>query len=453
MHPSRTRILVLVLGAALALAGCTSTPKPSPPSASPSVPAPYDGPDAPPLEPAEVWTTDTETIDLVGDADLVGSSLVVTGLGNKTLHHNDSVVIDQRLGSVRWRASQLPREFALDSEPGAVARLSHFSGWPIESGPDGILVLPYHLGPCQDGGHSCSKEELKPYGERGLVAFSLADRSQVWHTKPIRVPDDEDGVSQRRFRVAGASEHVVLASFAADEYWRDPVSDDDRAPLTIGYGVQTGEELWRRPGLVAEAIVDGVGIGQEPSSRPRVEGGVPVGIDLTTGRELWSMPTETSAVWSSIGAGHAIVVDYGRSSSNVTKLRLLRGRNGEVIDLPTSAPDAIGWIASPIAGGPLAWRVVSEFDPDGSRDGDKLYSLDADGSVRVGVTNPRDGAGPRATGFGPYVWLNLPDGRIQAFDQTGAARSEVLTGRVHALGSDLLLISQPRSTSLRLLRV
>jgi hypothetical protein len=469
--PART--MIIALSAILVLAGCVPAARPQPPqvtpspaSASPTEPDPppapttYRGSEEPPLELTELWQSAGQPIADLSSADVIKNSLVTTGWG-KARSDEESVVIDSRHGTVRWRASQLPREFALDSDGRPRARLSDVAGWAVERTNEGMLILPYQLGPCQDGGHECPARELKPYREQGLVGFSLTDRSQVWHTDPIRSAapraDRPPTSGFQSLEVVGATSSTVLVTigvagnYFADLEWDSP----ERRPRTIAYDSATGSNRWQLDGFVAEAMFAGdVVLGRERSSRPGATGGVPVRVDAVLGKRRWSMSAETSVKWSSIGDSGAIATEVGSSDPDSPAARQFWVPSYDVDPqpLPPASPDASDWIA-PAIGGPRAWRVVSGSSPDGSPKGPQLQCVDISGEFVAARTPLPDDAIAAQLGWADYVWVGTASGKVRAFDPTGKPRSPKLTGTVRLVEVDLLLVTRPGSTLLRLLEI
>ncbi|GAB3754564.1 hypothetical protein GCM10028864_34440 [Microlunatus parietis] len=454
------RPMIMALAAILALTGCVaarpSTPGSKTPAVTAETPAPvhYQGPGQPWLELTEAWQTDAQPLINIGRAELVADSLVITGWGSGPAEQ-DSVVLDAGRGSVRWQASQLPREFALGPKARSKARLSNLAGWAVERGDDGMLILPYHLGPCRDGGFECPTTELKPYREHGLVGFSLADRRQVWHTAPVRSAKPRADRPQtsgfQTYEVVGATSSAVLATLgAAGNYFTDLEWDAaERQPKTIAYDPTTGRELWRRKGFVAEEIlVDDVALGLERSLRPGATGGVPARIDAVAGTRLWSMPAETSVNWSSVSRHGAIVTETASAAAGQFLVRA----HGEAQPLPTVSSDGPGWIM-PGRRGPLAWRVVPRSSPGGSSEGPLLHAIGQDGRLTLGATTLPHDAVSATLGWSGYVWVRLASGRVQAFDRTGRPRSPEFSGDIRLVDSDRLLVTRPDSSRLRLLEL
>lgn len=453
------RPVIIALAAVLALTGCVaarpSDPSPKEPAttAETSAPGRYQGPAQPRLELTEAWQTDDQPLINISRAEVVAGSLVIMGWGSGS-GEQDSVVLDAERGTVRWRAGQLHREFTLDSAARPKVRLSNLAGWAVERQDEGMLILPYHLGPCRDGGHVCPAAALKPYREHGLVGFSLADRRQVWHTAPVRSArpraDRPQTSGFQTYDVVGATASTVLATLgAAGNYFADLEWDAaERQPRTIAYDATTGRERWRREGFVAEELlVDDEAIGLERSVRPGATGGVPVLVDAVAGTRLWSMPTATSVTWTSVSRHGAIATEADGSPA---RQFLIRG-HGEAQSLPTPS-DGPGWIAPGLLG-PLAWRVVPRSSPGGSPEGPALQAIDLDGKLTAGRAALPHDAVSAELGWSDYVWVSLASGRVQAFDQTGEPRSDVLAGRVNLLGPDLILITRPDSRELRLIEL
>ncbi|WP_152365604.1 hypothetical protein [Microlunatus speluncae] len=467
-HGPVLRTMIIIAAVTLLLAGCVSTrpprptdPVPVPASSEPApapVPTPYAGPGKPPLELTELWQNDDQPLAEIDSAEVIAGSLVITGW-EKTRNDQESVVIDADHGKVRWRAGQLPREFRLDSADRPTARLSQRAGWAVERLADGMLILPYHLGSCRDGGHECPAKELKPYREHGLVGFSLADRRQVWHTAPVRGAAPRTDRPQtsgfQKFEVVGATSSTVLVTlgvagnYLADLEWESP----DRQPQTIAYDSAMGWVRWRIEGFAAETVIDGdVVIGLERSSRPGAAGGVPVGVDAVLGSRLWSMPDSTSVRWSSIGGFGLIVADVGDAGRGPAPARRtwISGPSGHTHPLPPVSPAGADWIA-PRLGGPLAWRVVPASGAGGASGGPQLQTLDDDGEVTIGPTALPDDAVAAEVGLIDYVWVSQASGRVRGYDQTGTPRTKELTGSVRVVAYSQLLISHSGSTRLQLL--
>ncbi len=464
------RLMIIALSAILVLAGCAPAPppvpSPSPASAapaepeSPPVPKRYGGLVEPPLELTELWQRADQPIADLSSAKMIEDSLVITGWGRER-SDEESVVIDSGRGTVRWRAGQLPREFTLDATARPTARLTKLAGWAVDRDTGGVLILPYQLAPCRDGGHRCPAEESKPYREQGLVGFSLADRSQVWHTAPIRTAapraDRPQTSGFQSIEVVAATSSTVLATvgvagnYFSDLEWESP----ERQPRTIAYDSATGRERWRLDGFAAETVLAGdIMIGLERSSLRGATGGVPVGVDAVLGKRLWSMPAGTSVRWSSVSGQDAIATEVGGSGRDTSTAHQfwVAGDSGDTHPLPPVSSGGNGWIAPSLAG-PMAWRVVSGSSPNGSPAGRKLQCLDLDGEFVVGGTTLPDDVIAARLGWGDYVWVSSTSGKTRAYDPTGKPRSPELTGAVQLVDPDLLLVTRPGSTLLRLIKL
>ncbi len=255
----------------------------------------------------------------------------------------------------------------------------------------------------------------------------------------------------------GATSSTVLVTVgAAGNYFSDLEWDSpERQPRTIAYEPATGWKRWQLDGFVGEEVFPGnVMIGRERSSLPGAAGGVPVRVDAVRGNRLWSMPAETSVQWSSIGDSGAIATEVGAAAPDTPATRQFWVPSFDAANLPMppASPDASDWMAPSLAG-PTAWRVVSGSGPDGSAKGRRLQCVDLTGEfVAARTPLPADVIAAQL-GWADYVWVSTAAGKVQAFDPTGKPRSPEFTGTVRLVAPNLVLVTRPGSTLLRLIQM
>lgn len=342
---------------------------------------------------------------------LVGTSggiVVVTG-DEKDLGPHEIAVLDTGNGKVLWKRTD---GASLGSDTQGRIDLWQDSGPTIVgSGKAALLVVNYFA---------------ERTDEHGIAALRLADGSLAWS----RTLATERSADDNWFALSGGAGQV-LATYASSTSEKDRADVNRSSVFTLGLDPRTGKTRWKREGLYAERVAGDVIVGQSPRRKGETDldygAGSLQGIDLRTGRLLWTVPAN-GASDGPVGALGDYVLFFDPAMHTVFR----SAEDGSV--LPIDEPRAEVFSGD---GTLLAW---SELDVPDYR----LVTL-APGETRaqMGALHLPDGAEYQPRVVQGYI-LSHPDasGRTTAFDRSGTVVGEALPGDVLDITDDQVIVSE-----------
>lgn len=438
--PRRTLLTAaLCSSAALTLPGCSLVSDPDAIATPTSdVPVPYEDEPAAELAVTSLWQAPSDSVVVSAyGSTLLGERVLVIGQNAK--HGRAFTVLNLSDGSVVWTDDDLPDEIPGETD---ALKVQNDDVVAVDDGKDGLIVQRYWLGPCPGNADRCPTDTTTRSSGYGMVAFSAADASVRW-TAEVEppVPDGQerwtDGSLQVRAVDANASVVLITVNGGGEGNW---VPDPEDEFATVALAADSGEQLWRREGVVAMGIRGVVGLGWLASDSV---GPVLSGFDLENGEELWQLPLAGREI-----DGHQehpeFVVLFGEGDDDATRpYELVRLNDGQVVATTTGR-----MVLSPSIDSRLLWQVSPEAEP-------KLLSRRLDEKeVSVGEVALPPGTEFLVAGVGEYVWISPEDGDCVAVDRTGAVRSTPLpSSYFHILNDELLLISGSESRPTELLSV
>lgn len=313
----RHRWQIALIGiAAVLLSACTvstdGTPSPKRPVPAPTT-AELSISDAPIFVSNALAVHPVESVQLAGDDTAIITSRD-TGL---------ITAVNLTSGAVSW---QLQRNDPLPGDPVAIV----WSG-PVIATTAGAVIVPYFATQCPTD--LCAPGGVDVSDERGYAALSAIDGSLLW--KFATIPgvsddsEDHDYISGLVDAGAAVDESVLIATV---RQITGTSSQQGAQVFSIGIDLTTGTELWRVDDFAIYQIGGAVAYGVlfETVDEYNASNGIPIGLDPLTGQVLWQLTeADTGFVYAAAGPDGALLVP-GWSAGSELVLRVFTAGGTEL---------------------------------------------------------------------------------------------------------------------------
>ena len=290
----RFSVAVVAVAGALAAAGCgpsDPTPTPSPEPTNP-VPARYSGESLPDLDVTEIAVADDLDISAAYSAWRFDDVVVVQGVDRED--RLAAAALDPATGERIWHTSDDGFRF-IDVGERSV-ELFDTAGAAIGLPEQNTLVAQTYISPWAGNAALCPKSQTSATSGFGLVAIDARDRTVVWHNELVppreRSDPDADEQDETTLDVTAYSDDVLVVS-VGDRGASSAEDPSSAAFDAVGLDATTGEELWKVPQVMARALTDdhlltdGYMAGSEPQLEIRDPGSGEVTATVEDVRGRW----------------------------------------------------------------------------------------------------------------------------------------------------------------------